>query len=151
MKDTNRIDHFAWAVHPENAEAYVAQLSELFDTTFEELKGATGARILISWDTGLEIATPVGEGTGGDIVRAHLEKYGEGPFALVFRVPDIEAAGKRAAKLGWPVDTRALGDEVDMTWTNKLTSLHERIIGPFLNTMLLYGQIDYVEDDRKDS
>ncbi len=147
MKDTNRIDHFVWAVRPEYLAGYLAQLSDLFDTEFEEFDGKSGARILISWDTGLEFAVPSGEGARGDELRAYLDKKGEGPFAIVFRVPDIESASKRAMQLGWPVGDSLLGsEEADRSWT-RVTRVREQFVGPFLNTMLLFGQIDYADGD----
>jgi len=145
MKETNRIDHLVWVVHPENLDRYVAQLADLFDTKFEEMSGES-AHFFISWDAGLEIAAPSGDGPAGGVLRAHLEKNGEGPFAVVVQVPDIEDASARASKLGWPVDQRLLGGQADMTWTSKVTTIRERFIGPFLNTMLLFGQIDYVDN-----
>jgi hypothetical protein len=149
MKDTNRIDHFVWAVRPENVAGYLAQLSDLFHTEFEEYDGKSGARILISWDTGFEFAVPNGEGPRGDDLRAYLDKNGEGLFAVVFRVPDIESASKRAAQLGWPVGDGVLGsEEADKGWT-RVTRVREQFIGPFLNTMLLYGQIDYADGDEE--
>src|SRR5208282_1274379 len=118
MKDTNRIDHFVWVVRLENLDGYVKQFSELLGTTFEEFAGGNGAHIFVSWETGFEFAAPTDEGPGGHGLRAHLDAHGEGPFAIVFRVPDIEASSKHATGLGWPVSANTLGnDESDLKWT----------------------------------
>jgi hypothetical protein len=143
MKDTNRIDHFVWVVHEENLDQYVKKFSDLFQTTFEEFDGKNGARIFVSWETGFEFATPTGDGLGGHGLKAHLDAHGEGPFAIVFRVPDIEAASERAKELDWPVSSSVLGnDESDLVWT-AVSRVREQFVGPFLGTMLLFGQIDY--------
>ena len=151
MKDTNRIDHFVWVVRSENLERYVKLFSELFDTTFEEFAGDAGAHIFISWETGYEFASPVGDGPGGHGLRSHLEANGEGPFAIVFRVPDMDIASERAARLGWPISAGIMGnDESDQKWT-AVHRVRERFVGPFLGTMLLFGQIDYKADSSEDS
>ena len=144
MLDQNRIDHVVWAVEPDNLTAYAERLSQLLDTEFEEFTGVSGLRVFVSWDTGFEVAAPGnGEGPAGDAVRGFLAQKGEGIFAIVHRVPDLEAAAARAKGLGWPVSDRVAGAaETDALW-KRITRLREQAVGPFANTFLFFGEVDY--------
>ncbi|MBF6334104.1 hypothetical protein [Nocardia transvalensis] len=146
MPAKNRIDHFTWLVEPENLPRYVKQMSELFETTFDEVfNESAGVRALISWDAGLEFAAPYGDLPAADALRAVLAERGEGPFAIVVRVPSIDASSERAAALGWPIDRQLLELEAGVSSTTKVTSARERVIGSFLNTSLLFGEIEYAD------
>ena len=144
MPDQNRIDHIVWAVNPDHLDGYAARLAELFDTEFEEFTGNPGLRVLVSWEAGLEIAIATGDPSpAGDAVRAFLEKNGEGLFAVVHRVPDIKAAAERARGLGWPVAAGVSGNpETDKLWKG-ISRLREQFVGPFANTLLFFGEVDY--------
>ncbi|MBF6331104.1 hypothetical protein IU452_21615 [Nocardia transvalensis] len=151
----NRIDHFAWLVELDNLSRYVKQMSELFETTFEEFRNEPGGNLtMISWDAGLEFAAPLGDSPAADALRAMLAERGEGPVGAIVGVPSIDAASERAAELGWPIDGPqpgywgALGQqsvEPNLSWTTKVTSMRERVIGDFLNTTLLFGEIEYAD------
>jgi hypothetical protein len=142
--DTNRIDHVVWAVHPENLDKSVTQLAALLNTTFEEFEGVPGLHVFVSWDTGFEIATPTGDGPSGEVVRQFLTDKGEGIFAVVVRVPDLKTVSEHATGLGWPVAATASGsDETDRLW-QRITRLREQFVGPFVGTMLFFGEVDYV-------
>lgn len=144
MPDQNRIDHVVWAVEPDNLIGYAERLSQLLDTEFEEFTGVPGLRVFVSWDTGFEVVAPGnGEGPSGDAVRGYLAQKGEGLFAVVHRVPDLEAAAARAKGLGWPVADRVAGsEETDRLW-RRITRLREQAVGPFANTLLFFGEVDY--------
>ena len=81
--------------------------------------------------------------------RAFLDQNGEGLFAIVYGVADIEEASERARSLGWPVDSTLLG-QADVPWSQKVTTIRERFIEPVPEHDVLYGQIDYVEEDDAD-
>ncbi|MCM6773085.1 VOC family protein [Nocardia sp. CDC159] len=156
MSAKNRIDHFVWLVEPENLSRYVKQMSELFETTFDEFRNESGgALVLISWDAGLEFTAPYGDSPAANALRAVLAERGEGPCAVVVRVPSVDASSERAAALGWPIDAPQSGywgelgrqsvELENMSWTTKVTSMRERVIGSFLNTTLLFGEIEYAD------
>ncbi|MFI5957531.1 hypothetical protein [Cryptosporangium sp. NPDC051539] len=144
MRDHNRIDHVVWAVEPDNLTGYAERLAQLLDTEFEEFTGVPGLRVFVSWDSGFEVAAPGnGEGPAGDAVRGFLARKGEGIFAVVHRVPDLEVAAARAKELGWPVGDRVAGaPATDQLW-KRITRLREQAVGPFANTSLFFGEIDY--------
>ncbi|MBF6333951.1 hypothetical protein [Nocardia transvalensis] len=146
MSAKNRIDHFVWLVEPENLSRYVKQMSELFETTFDEVRNeSAGARAMVSWDAGLEFVAPYGDLAAADALRAVLAERGEGPFAIVVRVPSIDASSERAAALGWPIDRQSFELTADMSSTTKVTSARERVIGSFLNTSLFFAEIEYAD------
>jgi hypothetical protein len=52
-----------------------------------------GVVVLVSWEGGLEIMSPVHEtGTHAEQSRQFLAEKGEGVFSVVFNVPDLDAA-----------------------------------------------------------
>lgn len=59
-----------------------------------------GIRVLINWDAGVEIVSPSGPGTVGPGVRTFLDERGEGVYAVVVEVDDLEGATAQAAAAG---------------------------------------------------
>src|SRR5581483_7098236 len=101
---TNRIDHVAWMCRPENHDAYVEKLSRLFNVTFEADDGGPdfGMRITWSWSAGLEVLSPAGEGTHlSEMGWNFLDKKGEGLFAVVMGVDDVQGTIEHARSLGY--------------------------------------------------
>lgn len=60
-----------------------------------------GIRVLINWDAGVEIIAPHGDGgTVGPRVRAFLDERGEGVYAVVVEVEDLDDAAEQARAAG---------------------------------------------------
>ena len=61
---------------------------ELIDFVLE----ADGLRVALGWDAGVELISPHGRpGPAGTMVRAHLDKQGEGVYAAVLLTDDFES------------------------------------------------------------
>ena len=61
---------------------------ELMDFVLE----ADGLRVLLAWDAGVELISPHGApGPAGTMVRAHLERHGEGVYAAVLLTDNFES------------------------------------------------------------
>ena len=89
----NRVHHVSWCLEPENMDAakemWEQRLGvELIDFVLE----ADGLRVLLAWDAGVEVISPHGRlGPAGTMVRAHLDKQGEGVYAAVLLTDDFES------------------------------------------------------------
>lgn len=92
-----RLHHVCWCLQPENMDAaktlWQDRLqTELLDFPLPDL----GIRVLISWEAGVEIISPLGEGSVGRQAREFLETRGEGVYATLFEVDDLEEAVAQA-------------------------------------------------------
>lgn len=143
----DHVDHVTWVCHQAEIDASAARLGALCDV---ELQGPwvredLGLTIYLSWDAGLEIVAPHPRPTPfNQMLHDHLGQHGEGMFAVVFGVKDIEAARKRARALGYE-PSELMTESADAPWAGKHERLLESVIGRFLNTTFICGQIDYAE------
>ena len=147
MKVVNRIDHVAWLCRPENIESYVEKLKQILDAGWDGpfFRETWGICNYLSWSSGLEILAPI---PGSDTPQArelneHLDRRGEGLLSVVLGVRDIKQA---------VIDARSKGIDADEPfslgfphWTKKVGQSWEAIAGNFMNTMIVYGQIEYKE------
>src|SRR5215468_10486275 len=87
------LDHLVIAIRDlDAATATYANLLGRAPSWRGEHPGAGTANTLFRLDrTYAELLSPVGAGALGDAVRAHLERSGEGPFALAFGTEDAAA------------------------------------------------------------
>jgi methylmalonyl-CoA/ethylmalonyl-CoA epimerase len=89
----NRVHHVSWCLEPENMDAakeiWEQRLGvELADFVIE----ADGLRVLLAWDSGVELISPHDPlGPAGTMVRAHLDKQGEGVYATVLFTDNFES------------------------------------------------------------
>jgi len=142
---TNRIDHVAWMCRPENHDAYVEKLSKLFNVTFEADDGGPdfGLRITWSWSAGLEVLSPAGS---RDIPHAamgwdFLEKRGEGLFAVVMGVDDVEGTIAHARSLGYEPSGLLSLPETEKPWRKRVQDCTESVIEHWLDGNLAIGRI----------
>lgn len=146
---TNRIDHVAWMCRPENHEAYVEKLATLYDVTFEADDGGPefGLRLTWSWSAGLEILSPVGsELPYAKMCWNYLEKRGEGLFAVVMGVDDVEKAVAHARELGCDPSPLIYLPETDKPWLRRVQECTESVLDVFLDQNLAVGRI--ITDER---
>lgn len=142
---TNRIDHVAWMCRPENHDAYVEKLSKLLDVTFEADDGGPdfGLRITWSWSAGLEVLSPCGDRSiphcqmGWDF----LEKKGEGLFAMVFGVKDVEKTIEHARSLGYEPSGLLSLPPTDKPWRKRVQDCTEAVLEHWLDGNLAIGSI----------
>lgn len=130
---------------------------ETFDAALENFRTALGVidfegpltlddmglKIAVSWDTGLELITPYGDGEYAEQMRMHLRAKGEGVVDLVFRVPDLEEAAMRAARAGYP----ARGPRIDCLaanpdWRSRFSLASEAPLSPIAGLAVTLIQLD---------
>ena len=98
----NSVHHVVWCVRPENLEGVRRYWQEavglpLHDLDLPEL----GIHVLISWDGGIEIMSPVYEtGVLVEPARRFLATHGEGVYCVVFNVADLDDVSARIAGQG---------------------------------------------------
>jgi hypothetical protein len=103
-----RVHHVCWCFEPENVDAVKAFWKERFETKlYDFVQPELGLRVLINWEAGVEIITPLGQGgTAGPQVRAHLDARGEGVYTVAVEVDDLPAATAQAEAAGASVTLR---------------------------------------------
>jgi hypothetical protein len=137
----NHIDHFVWVCEIENLEKYVKVLSDLFMASFDGPYIHHGeSKIYVSWDTGLEVISPISENAPA---YKHLKEKGEGPYAMVFGVSNIEEAKERAQKLGFTPGEIINATQGSEPWSYRMERVHEVFVGKILGTYMLFGEIIY--------
>jgi 4-hydroxyphenylpyruvate dioxygenase-like putative hemolysin len=98
---TASVHHVVFAVPPEQLPEAVQFFSELgyrFQTI--ELEDV-GLRVLLDWDGGLELVTPLCPGAdGAGAVTEFLQRNGPGVYSVVIRVGDAPAAEQVAKRYG---------------------------------------------------
>jgi 4-hydroxyphenylpyruvate dioxygenase-like putative hemolysin len=125
----NHIDHVGIVVYRENLSKYVQRLSDLLGVEFDEpiVNEGAGCIAALSWGSGFEIMAPIrNEGRYWD----RLQRFGEGTCTIIFGVPDIDAAIKRARSQGAEVDfvAKLEGDE---PWLARFSSFREARLNAF--------------------
>jgi 4-hydroxyphenylpyruvate dioxygenase-like putative hemolysin len=104
MPESNRttsVHHVVFAVPPEQLPEAIQLFSELgFRFQDMELEDV-GLRVLLDWDGGLELVTPLSSGAdGGGAVTEFLQRNGSGVYSVVIRVGDAPAAEQVAQRYG---------------------------------------------------
>src|ERR1700712_1979617 len=93
-----------------------------------------GLHLLMSWEAGVEIVAPSeSAGSFTAVLDGHLEAKGEGVFATVYEVEDLDLAVKRAVSAGAIV---AFEDDIKpdtlaqrLGWSSERQSYHVRQVG----------------------
>ncbi len=95
------VHHVVFAVPPEQLPEAVRLFSELgFRFQTIELDDV-GLRVLLDWDGGLELVTPLSTEAGDTgAVAQFLQRNGPGVFSVVLRVGDAPAAEQIAKRYG---------------------------------------------------
>lgn len=145
-KFTNHVDHVAWISRPENLDANVAQLEKLTGASLTRFsREDMGFTMCISWEAGLEVVSPAKERTDFNaMLWDWLDNKGEGVFAVVFGVKDLDAHKARLEAMGFPVGP-LMDDHPASPWHDKLV-LWERVAGEAMNSNIVLGDIDYADD-----
>jgi 4-hydroxyphenylpyruvate dioxygenase-like putative hemolysin len=97
----NSVHHVVFAVPQEqlpNTSQFFSELGFRFQTI--ELEDV-GLRVLLDWDGGLELVTPLSsEVDGANAVAQFLQQNGPGVYSVVMRVGDASAAEQLAHRYG---------------------------------------------------
>ena len=90
-----------FAVPPEQLPKAVQFFSEL-GFRFQDIElEDVGLRVLLDWDGGLELVTPLSPGAdGADAVEQFLQRNGPGVYSVVIRVGDAPTAEQVAKHYG---------------------------------------------------
>jgi methylmalonyl-CoA/ethylmalonyl-CoA epimerase len=97
----NSVHHVVFAVPQEQLSDTAQFFSELgFRFQAIELEDV-GLRVLLDWDGGVELVTPLSSAADGDNVVANfLQQNGAGVYSVVIRVGDAPAAEQVAERYG---------------------------------------------------
>jgi 4-hydroxyphenylpyruvate dioxygenase-like putative hemolysin len=99
---TNSVHHVVFAVPPEGltqAAQFFADLGFRFQTI--ELDDV-GLQVLLDWDRGVELVTPLSGADDANAVAQFLRENGAGVYSVVIRVGDAPAAEQVAQRYGAP-------------------------------------------------
>jgi predicted enzyme related to lactoylglutathione lyase len=135
-KGINRV-----AIVVKDFDGAVTLYSELLNTTFYPLTIAegSGVRVALSYDAGIEIASPLAGSKQPSALglSQYVKDHGEGLYAVVFSIDDIEQARDKAEKMGIRVLRK-----VEVGQNEVKQSFHGRyntFIEYFLNPEDIYG------------
>ena len=130
-KGINRV-----AILVKDYDRAVALYSELLNTTFYPLVIAegSGVRVAFSYEAGIEIASPIhGSDQPSALALAHhLKERGEGLYAVVFSVEDVEQNRAKAEEMGIRVLNKAEvdQDEVKRSFHGRYSTFIEYFLNP---------------------
>lgn len=95
------VHHVVFAVPPEQLPEAVEFFSEL-GFRFQDIElEDVGLRVLLDWDGGLELVTPLSsEAEDAGAVTEFLQRNGPGVYSVVIRVGDAPAAEQVAQRYG---------------------------------------------------
>jgi hypothetical protein len=99
-----RVHHVCWCLEPESMEGAKALWQDRLETELRDFPlPDLGIRVLLSWESGVEIICPLGEGDVGRRAREFLDAFGEGVYGVVFEVDDLSTAVAQAKTAGGDV------------------------------------------------
>lgn len=102
-----KVHHVVFCVHHHNQER-AADLWRDLGLTFAEIDLADlGIRVLIDWDAGIELVSPVpGSGESAEAFTTFLESRGEGLYSVVMAVDEVDGPEGIAKRYGARVEYR---------------------------------------------
>jgi hypothetical protein len=99
-------------------------------------------RITWSWSAGLEVLSPAGEGSHlADMGWNFLNKKGEGLFAVVMGVDDVQATIDHARLLGYTPSELYCLPETEKPWRRRVQECTESVLEHWLDGNLAIGRI----------
>lgn len=148
-KFINHVDHAVYLSRWDAIEVNAAQLTALTDAEMERCERPDmGCVIYVDWAAGLEIVAPLPQRSQlNQALYDRLDSHGEGLLAIVFGVEDLEAHKAKLEAKGLQVGPLMVGHS-DEPWFERLL-LRERFGPQFMNSWLVFGQIDYADDEIK--
>ncbi len=145
-KFINHIDHITWASHLDTFEENVAKMEEVTGVKLQQFDNEElGFRMYLSWEAGIEVMAPLPHRTDfNGPLHDHLEKCGEGVYAVVFGYRNLEETRERLEKLGYFIGPR-MGEDDASGWDGKVI-VRERIGPHLMNSWIVLGELDYRDD-----
>ncbi len=99
-----RLHHVVFCVRPENQDR-AAGLWEALGLTFAEVDlDDLGLRVLIDWNAGIEVVSPVGDGEQSASFTTFLAERGEGLYSVVMGVDEVAGPTAVAARYGAAIE-----------------------------------------------
>jgi hypothetical protein len=100
-----RVHHVVFCVHRANQDDAASFCRDLgFEFAEFELDDV-GLRVLLDWDGGMEIISPMdAAGPEAQAARTFLEERGEGVYSVVVRTPDVDGPRSMAVRAGAVVE-----------------------------------------------
>jgi 4-hydroxyphenylpyruvate dioxygenase-like putative hemolysin len=96
-----RVHHAVFAIGPQSFEQATQYLERLGFRLVEHTLDDIGLRVRIDWAGGMEVVTPTdGHVAESGSVGEFLNRFGDGLFTVVVRVPDAERASADAQSAG---------------------------------------------------
>lgn len=140
----NHIDHVAYISRWDTVEANVAQLEALTGAKLQRTdRPHVGVVLYIDWSAGLEIVAPTPERSElNERLYEVLDSRGEGVLAVIYGVEDLEAHKAKLEAKGFEVSPLWESVHPAGSWSEHLL-VRERHGPLFMNTWLIYSQIDY--------
>jgi len=143
----DRVNHVVWMSSLERFDENVRSLERTCNT---QLAGPfdradLGVRIAISFSAGVEVLAPLDASTSfGKILHEQLATRGEGVFAVVIGVNNIETALSRARELGYS-DEHIYEPRGGEPWEKHTVVNKEVALGSLMNTRFGLCEIVYPE------
>lgn len=140
----NHVDHVAYISRWDTVEANAAQLEALTDAKLQRTdRPHVGVVLYIDWSAGLEIVAPMPERTElNQGLHELLDSHGEGVLAVIYGVEDLDAHKAKLEARGFEVGPLWESAHPADSWSERLL-VRERHGPVFMNTWLIYSQIDY--------
>jgi len=149
-----RIALVVFVVRSVNLEKYAEAATRLFGARFERMHGPTvpGADdqidVFLDYDCGIELIAPLGadSANAADLTK-FLDQHGEGIFALVYQVDDLDRSLASAKAEGYPVAESVLNTNADArrayvaSYTKRISDIQEVHVGPFIGLEVIFGDI----------
>jgi hypothetical protein len=99
-----RLHHVVFCVRPENQDRAAGFWRQLGLTFAEVDLTDLGLRVLIDWDAGIEVVSPVGDGEQSAGFTTFLAERGEGLYSVVMGVDEVAGPVALAARYGAVVE-----------------------------------------------
>lgn len=94
-KSVAKLHHVVFCVRSENQDR-AADVWQRLGLTFEDIKlPELDLRVLLDWDSGIEIISPMGDSPAAASFVQFLAEHGEGVYSVVVRVDDVDDAISR--------------------------------------------------------
>lgn len=146
-KFVDHVDHAVYISRRETLEANIAQLALLTDCEMERCERPDmGCIVCVDWSRGLEIVAPfAARSEANAALHDRLDAVGEGLLAIVYGVEDLEAHKAKLEARGLFVGPLMTSVPAE-PWYGRLV-LRERFSPGFLGSWLVFGQLDYADDE----
>ncbi len=139
---TNRLSHAAFVVAAEDFDACRDYWAVGHGVEFDDipLPDSFGLRVVFSIRNGIELISPTSDAAPAPI-REFLETHGNGIYAIVYNVSDLNSAVERAAEYGVEETVRNVFTNLP-PWSATYKLLEESTMTPYRGMQAMFAQIE---------